>query len=162
MCWRALAAAVHKMSELVGDWGGVGDVEKTAFFEGNREGKISREEPPDILPQAFFHPPTKQASPYVVRVALFSLLSATSQLSWQKLTEPRFIRNVAQVTCIEQNRGAWEPCQAWGLQQGSCPSHGHAVWEPDTGLQHEGIQVPGLEPDSPQEQGIQWDGTSVT
>lgn len=67
MCWHALAAAVHKMSELVGDWGRVGDVEKTAFFEGNREGKISREEPPDILPQAFFHPPPKQASPYVVR-----------------------------------------------------------------------------------------------
>lgn len=41
-------------------WGRVGDTEKTAFFEGLGERKISREELPDILPQALFQPPSKQ------------------------------------------------------------------------------------------------------
>lgn len=49
MCWYVLVVVVYKMFELVGDWGWVGDVEKIVFFEGNREGKISREEFLDIL-----------------------------------------------------------------------------------------------------------------
>lgn len=50
-------------------WGRVGDMEKTAFFEGLGERKISREELPDILPQALFQPPSKQLA--VTWVALF-------------------------------------------------------------------------------------------
>lgn len=48
---------------IVCAWGRVGDTEKAAFFEGLGERKISREELPDILPQALFQPPSKQALP---------------------------------------------------------------------------------------------------
>lgn len=66
-------------------WGRVGDVEKTAFFEGQGKRKLSREELADIVPQPLFHPSPNQASPFLVNNldgTILLTVNATSQLSW--------------------------------------------------------------------------------